>query len=358
MQVSDAYRVLARKYLHTKTFSRVETPDSLLKLLTYTFTEEEAEIVSSLGFALKSPEAIARKVLRPVEAVQPILEALAKRVLIVGFSKGGVARYGLLNFYPGIYEAQMVMSERDMREGDDGTFYKEFARLFKDFWDEFFEMMRRDETFAAKYQILGVPLGRFIPVEQAIDVSPGLGILTYSTDKFSEMAERAKKSICRIDVCTCRQETSLLGHDCRKVSSPNAVTCTITGLAAEGAIKAGAATRISKEEFLEGRQQAGEMGLVAMVDDSIDPLLVCSCCDCCCSILRVLKQFNNPNAMAQSHFEAITLTEKCKGCRTCVKACPLGAVRLSTEISANPDNSESEINFRGEGWKKIGYPVD
>ena len=46
------------------------------------------------------------------------------------------------------------------------------------------------------------------------------------------------------------------------------------------------------------------------------------------------------------------------GKQACVEACPLGAVRLSKEISSSIDNGKDEINFRGEGWKKIGYPTD
>ena len=46
------------------------------------------------------------------------------------------------------------------------------------------------------------------------------------------------------------------------------------------------------------------------------------------------------------------------GKQACVEACPVGAVRLSTEMPTNLENGEDEVNFRGEGWKKIGYPID
>jgi ferredoxin len=46
------------------------------------------------------------------------------------------------------------------------------------------------------------------------------------------------------------------------------------------------------------------------------------------------------------------------GKQACVEACPVGAVRLSTEIPKNPDGNGVTVNFRGEGWKKIGYPID
>jgi Pyruvate/2-oxoacid:ferredoxin oxidoreductase delta subunit len=337
MKAERAYRIIAEKYLHAKTFKDVVVPDSLMKLLRFTFTEEEAEIVAHLGLAMKSVKTIAKAVNRPVEDINPILASLAERMLIIGLTKRKVPLYGLLNFYPGLYEAQMVLSERKMREGDDGAFYKEFARLFKDFWEELFAWMRTKPGFADRYQILGTPLGRIISIEEAIDASPGLGILSYSTDKFSEMADRARRSICQIDVCTCRQEMHLLDKTCSRVDKPTSVTCTLTGTVAEAAIKSGMARRISKEQFIESRMQAGELGLVAMTDDTVDPLLICTCCDCCCSILRVLKDFNSPNTWAQSHFEAVIDREKCKGCKTCAKACPMDAIKVGKDKKAVVD---------------------
>lgn len=46
------------------------------------------------------------------------------------------------------------------------------------------------------------------------------------------------------------------------------------------------------------------------------------------------------------------------GKQACVEACPLGAVRFFNELPANLEKGEFEVNFRGEGWKKIGYPID
>jgi Pyruvate/2-oxoacid:ferredoxin oxidoreductase delta subunit len=337
MKSERAYRIVAEKYLHAKTFKEVVIPDSLMKLLKFMFREEEIEIMAHLGLGMKSVNRIAKSANRPVEQVNPILASLAERMLIIGLTKRRVPLYGLLNFYPGLYEAQMVLSESKMRAGDDGAFYKEFARLFKDFWEELFGWLKRNPGFADRYQILGTPLGRIVSIEEAIDATPGLGILSYPTDKFSEMADRAKKSICRIDVCTCRQEMHLLDTECSRVDKPTSVTCTLTGTVAEAAIKAGAATRISKEQFIESRIRAGELGLVAMTDDTVDPLLICTCCDCCCSILRVLKEFNSPNTWAQSHFEAVIDREKCVGCRTCAKACPMGAIKVGKNKKATVD---------------------
>ncbi len=338
MQVSNSYKIMADKLLHKKTFKEVITLDTFYKLLQYMYTEEEAEIVSHLTFAMKTPKAIAKMANLPVEKIQPILESLADRILIIGISKEKSPRYGLLNFYPGLYEAQMVMSEVKMKEGDDGSFYKGFVRLFVEFWDDFYAYMRENPELSEKYQILGVPNGRIISVEKAIDATPGLAVGAYSTDKFSEMAERAKKSICEINVCTCRQETHLLDHPCKKVEKPTDVTCTITGLMAEGALKAGYGRRLSKEEFLEKRARAAEMGLIAMLDEVKDPMLICTCCDCCCSVMRVVKQFNSPNFYTQSNFEAVVDTEQCVGCKTCEKVCPMDAISVG-------ENKKAVVNY-------------
>ena len=82
MQITNAHRALADKYLYRTTFKDVLVPDSLLKLLAYTFTEEEAQVVNCLSFAMRTPGAIARKLKRPVDEVRPILQSLAERVLI------------------------------------------------------------------------------------------------------------------------------------------------------------------------------------------------------------------------------------------------------------------------------------
>lgn len=337
MNAEGAYRTLAEKYLHAKTFKEVAIPDSLLRLVRFLFTEEEAEVVAHLGLGLKSVKRIAKSIGRPVEEVNPILASLAERVLIIGLTKSKVPLYGLLNLYPGLYEAQMVLSESEKGEGRTGMFYPEFARLFHAFWEELFGWLRKNPRVAERYQILGTPVGRILSVEEAIDAAPGVGILSYPTDKFSEMAERAKKSICEISVCTCRQEMRLIGRTCSRVERPTSVTCTLTGTVAEAAIKAGVGRRISKEEFLEARRRASEKGLVAMSDDTVDPLLICSCCDCCCTILRVLKSFNKPNALTQSHFEAMIDRRKCVGCKTCAKACPMAAIRVGKDRKARID---------------------
>ena len=326
MPAADIYRALAEKFLHTDKYEEIVIPDSLLKLLPHMYTEEEAELVLQLGGAMQTAGAIAKKVNRPVEEVQPLLKSLGERILILGISGKGAGLYGLLPIYPIIYDSQMLRSDRKMKEGDDGAWFKEFTRLFNDFLDEFYEWLGSNEV-GEKYQILGIPFGRIITVEESIEATPGLGIVAFPSDRFSELVDRAKKSLSLINVCACRQGMTLLGKGCGRLEN----TCSAMGLPAEGAIKSGMGRRVSKEEFLEAKLQATQSGLVHMTENVLDPILVCSCCDCCCEILRMLQKYNSPATLTQSHFEAVISQKKSKGCKTCSKICPMNAITVKNK---------------------------
>lgn len=43
------------------------------------------------------------------------------------------------------------------------------------------------------------------------------------------------------------------------------------------------------------------------------------------------------------------------GKQACIESCPLGAVRLVTDANTV---SAGTPNFRGDGWMRIGYPID
>ena len=51
------------------------------------------------------------------------------------------------------------------------------------------------------------------------------------------------------------------------------------------------------------------------------------------NMLRMMKNFPRPAEVVASNFYAQVDTELCKGCATCVKRCPMEAVKLVNEIS-------------------------
>ncbi len=348
MQASHLYQALGEKFLHTDKYPEIVVPDSLLKLLPHMYTEEEAEIVLNLKKGMQTARAVAERVHRPVGQVKPILVSLAKRTLILGVGPRGHALYGTLALYPLVYDAQMLACEKNMREeGDDGAWHKKFIHLFAEFLEEFYLWLAPREV-ANKYQILGLPFGRIISVEQAIDATPGLGILAWPADRYSEVVDRAKKSLALINVCTCRYGKELVGEEsCGRTQN----TCSAMGLPAESAIQSGTGRRVSKEEFLEAKLRATESGLVHMTDNVLDPMISCSCCTCCCEVLGMLKKFNSPATFSQSHYEAVVDTASCIGCRKCVEMCPLDAISM-VKAAGTVKKKKAAAKKKSPGKKK------
>ncbi len=313
MQIHDAHRRLAEKFMFKKLWKSVYISESLIQLTALAYTEEEAEIVNALSFTGLPAIAIARRVKRPVSEVTPILKSLAERLLIADFKLKGISMYAFMQLIPGIYEMQMVRSK-----GKDDEFYKEFARLFSEFYEETMNWLK------PKVGKKDFRFGRVIPIESSLDSVSGLNIIALSTDKYSEMVDR-NNSFCLIDPCPCRQEAIYNGEGCGKPLD----VCSCMGWIAEISIQKGLARRVSKEEFLDAKMRAAEAGLVNMVDNLQDPLQVCSCCGCCCSALKILSKFNIPKVIARSHFEAVVYSENCNGCKACLKICPMNAVTVT-----------------------------
>ena len=46
------------------------------------------------------------------------------------------------------------------------------------------------------------------------------------------------------------------------------------------------------------------------------------------------------------------------GKQACVEVCPVGAIKFTKDIPVQKGDLGYNVNLRGEGWKKLGYPTD
>ncbi|MFP4476278.1 MAG: DUF362 domain-containing protein [Desulfatibacillaceae bacterium] len=317
MQVSQAQRDLAAKFVFAGTFRETLVGDAMVALVAHAYTEEEASVVCGLNLVPRPAWAVARALKRPVEEVEPVLRSLADRLLILGAVVRGARLYGFMPLAPGVYEMQMIRSRTDTSRG---VFYRRFAELFEQAYDEFFTWAR------PRIQGRDLRFGRIVPVEQSIDVRTG--IMPHSTDRYSEIVDRNKVfALC--NVCACRQEKELLGEGCGRGMD----VCGAMGVLADLAVGKGIARRVSREEFVEAKARAAEQGLVNLVDNLRDPVQICSCCSCCCAALRIVAAYNIPTIIVQSRYEARVDTEACEGCGKCMKICPMDAISVRDGVA-------------------------
>jgi len=318
MTLTHAYRTLAAKIIFKQKTKDVDLPDSLLRLVSFVFTEEEAQFASHLGFIPRTATAAAGKVKRPVHEVEPVLKSLAERLLILSVTTKNRTVYSLLPIVPGIGELQTLWSK-----DKDEEYGRQFARLFDDFYNEVGDMIKPVLGDMEKFE-----LGRIIPIEKSIQGNSGLNTIAFPSDIFSEIIDR-NSSFALLE-CVCRTTTEHLGHGCDKPKD----VCSVMGVIADFMIEKGVGRRVSKEEFIDAKARAAEAGLVNLVDNILDPMQVCSCCSCCCYGLRLVTQHNFPALLASSHFEPVIDTQNCVGCGTCIEWCPVNALSSNDKNSA------------------------
>jgi ferredoxin len=85
---------------------------------------------------------------------------------------------------------------------------------------------------------------------------------------------------------------------------------------------------ISKEEALDILQKNQDEGLVLQPSNTLAPEAICSCCGCCCGLLKIQKMIPNPVSHWATNFFAVVNPELCTGCGACEERCQVAAMKL------------------------------
>jgi Pyruvate/2-oxoacid:ferredoxin oxidoreductase delta subunit len=261
---------------------------------------------------------VARRAGRPAVEIEPLLESLSERLLIAGTAIKGVQVYSFLPLWPGIFETQAI---RSRTVGGDEEYYKRFVELFEDIYSEYLTWVK------PKIEGRDVRIMRVVPINLSIERVQG--VMPLDTDRYSEIVER-NTSFSLVEVCACRQAMELVGKGCDKPKD----VCAAMGVLADLVVEKGLGRRVSKAEFIDAKTRAAEAGLLNLTDNLHDPLQVCSCCACCCGIIRIIKDHNIPTILARSHFEAAVDNDDCAGCASCEEVCPMDAITVADQKAA------------------------
>lgn len=134
--------------------------------------------------------------------------------------------------------------------------------------------------------------------------------------------------------CQCR----MIYKNC---SNPLRVCFTLNEIS-DRLVERGVAERISLGEAKEVLKKANDRGLVhmALYSDWLkgEVFDICSCCSCCCSPLRILRDYGVKHHVEKSGLVAKVNIDKCTGCGICLERCPFNARTLESEKAYTIDN--------------------
>jgi ferredoxin len=293
--VADIYEALAAHLDELPAgFARTDSGVEL-RILQRLFTPDEAVLALHLTLIPEEARVIAQRAGVRVDETDERLQEMDRKGLILRVEEEGQPpRYMALQWVLGFWEGQV-------------------NRLTPELVEDVLEYepaVIRAEHWRKAPQMRTIPVGRSLPLHT--DVLP--------YELVDEIVER--QTSLAVANCICRQAMRLVGQGCEHPEE----TCLVLGTAADYVVRSGRARRITLSEMREILQRADESGLVLQPDNAQDPLFICTCCGCCCGILRTLKRDPHPARIASSPFFARVRADACNGCGICQQRCQMDAI--------------------------------
>ena len=273
-----------------------------IRMLKRLFNEEEAELYMQLSPFLEKPQAVAVRLNRDADELEPILERMAQKGLLFRKRKGDLVRYSAVPYVVGIFEHQL------------GRMDEAFARDH----EEYFET-----AFGQTIQAFKTPVLRTVPINRQL-------VADYPVAPFEDVLQIIEsQSKIAVAPCVCRTTTKLAGKECEKPVE----NCFSFGSHAEYYVENGMGRYITIDEAKDIVKKNEEAGLVMQPFNSQKVGGMCSCCGDCCGVLRSLKMHPSPAEMVQSNYFARVDEAECTGCETCVERCQIDAIEVVDGIS-------------------------
>jgi electron transport complex protein RnfB len=297
-------------HLDKETIGFPETPSgSDISVLKQLFTPEQAEITMLLTYKLQSLEQIqeqAGKIGKSPEETERLLDATAARGVIGSRKKNGVKHYRTIPFLVGMLEGAVFTTppeKKPMLVAAAGQFF-------------------REGLFLRDFVNTKIPQMRTIPIQKSITPKHQIG----NYDEIRKIIERNSGPIVILE-CVCRAGAEKQGQPCKQTSRKE--TCMALGEIAKSLAESGKLGRsISKEEALDILRKNQEDGLVLQPSNTQEPEAICSCCGCCCGLLKIHKMIPNPVSHWATNFFAVVNPELCTACGACEERCQVGAMKV------------------------------
>ncbi len=276
-----------------------------LKVLRHIFSPDEALAATCLSSRFEPVETIVERAGDRINSCERLVELLETAVAKGGIEKrenGTKSEYRNAPLVVGMYEYQLGRLN--------GDFIRDFA--------EYTSSIQYGLSFLSTH----LPQMRTIPIEKSItaDTTPA------NFDSISTII-RASDGPFAVCECICRKKQAMLGHTCKVTQRKE--TCLAVGHLAQTAVQINMGKGISKQETLAILEKNQEEGLVLQPTNSREVDFICSCCGCCCGMLRIHQKLPRPLNFWECNYVAKIDPDACNACGRCYRKCQVGAVAES-----------------------------
>jgi len=276
-----------------------------INILKHIFTTEEAEIACCLSYKFEPLETIIRRAGHLVDSAEELerhFDRIQQKGGIESKIKHGKMHYCNSPLVVGMYEFQQ------------NRLTPEFIEDFNDYTS--------NKNFGLAFLSTKLPQMRTIPVSKSIQPQHNVGTF----DEVITLLQQAEEPFVIID-CICRKKKSIEGHSCKVTDRKE--TCLAIGNMARMVLRSSIGREITRDDAMSIIAQNQKQGLVLQPSNTQKAEFICSCCGCCCGILRTHQILPKPLKFWASNFYAAVDRATCEGCGACVKRCQVGAVRVS-----------------------------
>jgi electron transport complex protein RnfB len=273
-----------------------------IRILKKIFTESQADLFVKLRPIPESPKDTAERLGLEEAVLADQLEEMAKKGLLFRVRKGENIRYASVPYVVGIFEYQLNHMDA------------EFARDH----EEYFKT-----ALGKNLQGFQTPVLRTVPIDRRL-------VVNYPVAPFEDVLEilENQKSIA-VSPCVCRTTKDLTGERCDKPLG----NCFSFGSHAAYYVENGMGRYISIDEAKEIVIANEKAGLVMQPFNSQVAGGMCSCCGCCCGVLRSIKAQPTPADVVKSNYFAEVDTDECTGCETCIDRCQMDAITMVDDVA-------------------------
>ena len=185
------------------------------------------------------------------------------------------------------------------------------------------ERIQRYDTWVAEGKIPAS--SKVIPVQQSLDHLQWV----LPTNQVLEILRNARSFA--LKDCGCRTKH----HRCDKPLD----VCFLINDAADEAFRKGEARTVTLDEAVEKLKLANQHGLIhlSIYNPEQHIFALCSCCECCCHDVQIMKLYQRPDFIAHSDYVVAVDKAKCIDCGQCVARCVFGAQVGNDTVEYHPE---------------------